>query len=418
MRPKTNDGRGQVLGPGPGTYETVPRSASGPKYSMRLKPDLYRRNEIPGPGAYDGRIESVGHKNPEWKIGKETRDRKVGDGGAPGPGHYPNERRLGQKGTRFGTSQRGKSAGTEGVPGPGNYHPDSEIDYRVKKKFGKTFGLKSEYGKFNENPAPGAYDPELKQARPSNPKYGFGSATRDDGSKNGNPAPGTYDPNVHPVKQAAPVWKMGTGQQRLNPSDAPKENPGPGTYDLNGSGGSRTGLIQEPKYSFGLKPDKHRGDDVPGPGAYDPNIAPAREHHPQTRIGKEQRGGSATNSTPGPGTYYDPSKSALKRIGAKIGTEERGKSLGKGDNVGPGTYDLMYDYSKNSFGKTMGSKLGNNGEKNNVGPGAYDPDLKLSRPNANSKSFGTSRNHMLPTTAVPGPGTYENKMSKTTPSWR
>lgn len=231
MRPATQREGAKNEFPGPGTYECEPRSSSGPRYTMRPKPELHRDNNMPGPGAYDGKLDSTHYKNPHWRIGTEKRDRLVGFNNAPGPGQYANPRDLSKKGTRFGKDVRNRSASRGEVPGPGNYNPESEIDARARKKMGKTFGSKTTYGRFTDNPAPGAYDPQLNISRPSLPKYGFGSEARNQSTKNINPPPGTYDPKIDQAVQAAPSWRLGTAPQRTDPPESLRDCPGPGAYD-------------------------------------------------------------------------------------------------------------------------------------------------------------------------------------------
>ena len=173
----------------------------------------------------------------------------------------------------------------------------------------------------------------------------------------------------------------------------------------------------EPKYSFGLKNSRHHDEKVPGPGTYDPTLDLAREHHQKAKIGTEPRGKLAVSQVPGPGNYHDPEKNELKKLGAKIGTEERGKSR-TSEVPAPGTYDLPSDFQQTRLGKTFAPKLDTLQDPNPVGPGQYDPSLRLTRPTPNSRTFGDSRQHFTPSTVVPGPGTYENLASKTTPSWR
>ena len=156
---------------------------------------------------------------------------------------------------------------------------------------------------------------------------------------------------------------------------------------------------------------------APGPGAYEPNFAPAREHHTSTRIGTEARGGDILSAMPGPGQYFENGKSELGRIGTRIGTEERGQTRLL-ENPGPGNYDLMYDYTKPGHGITMAPKLTAPDRNNQLGPGAYDPSLNPVRVNATSKTFGINTRDDLKPNQVPGPGTYEQPNNKPLQAWR
>lgn len=92
--------------------------------------------------------------------------------------------------------------------------------------------------------------------------------------------------------------------------------------------------------------------------------------------------------------------------------------MGNDKTPGPGNYNLNYDYTKNPSAKTFGLKLSASMNLNQVGPGAYDPNLNFSRKNADAKSFGVSRNDVYGGNPNPGPGTYENLLSRTTPTWK
>jgi hypothetical protein len=177
---------------------------------------------------------------------------------------------------------------------------------------------------------------------------------------------------------------------------------------------------QEPKYTMRPKTEAKIDQTVPGPGQYHPNYDPAREHHTAVRIGREERGGDSVNPGPGPGQYFDNGKSELTQIGTKFGNEERGKT-GTKDVPGPGNYPLEGQFEeagRTNKGKTFGIKTDIDHINNNPAPGAYDPEVYPVRPAAPSRTFGSSRDDTHPPSTVPGPGTYENLIPKSTPAWR
>ena len=164
------------------------------------------------------------------KIGTESRGNPYLDSQGPGPGHYENKRGLNSKGTRFPKNPRGKSIGGERAPGPGNYTLESDIDYGLRAKKGKTFALKTPLFDSNVNPAPGTYEQNVAPVRPAPAKFGFGTSVRGDGTKNLNPSPVDYEAKDSFVKSSAPKWGLGSAPQRTSGVTSSKNNPGPGTY--------------------------------------------------------------------------------------------------------------------------------------------------------------------------------------------
>jgi len=84
---------------------------------------------------------------------------------------------------------------------------------------------------------------------------------------------------------------------------------------------------------------------IPGPGAYRPEIAPVKTHHPTIRIGSEARiPGERTSirEVPGPGNY-NPRKrptSAAPAYGFGSSTRANGGKSTKDITPGPGSYRL------------------------------------------------------------------------------
>ena len=134
--------------PGPGNYNIGENLGQrGPKYSMVGKNTYGDRvgNGVPGPGQYEGGIQTNLTKNPAWKIGTSTRDddlKRVVREGVPGPGMYEygaNNKKAAPQ-YKFGTQKRGYVQKSD-VPGPGQYHiPCSIVDVN---------GYTRESGKFD-----------------------------------------------------------------------------------------------------------------------------------------------------------------------------------------------------------------------------------------------------------------------------
>jgi hypothetical protein len=132
-----------------------------PKYTMRPKTEAKIDQTVPGPGQYHPNYDPAREHHTAVRIGREERG---GDSVNPGPGpgqYFDNGKsELTQIGTKFGNEERGKT-GTKDVPGPGNYPLEGQFEEAGRTNKGKTFGIKTDIDHINNNPAPGAYDPEV-----------------------------------------------------------------------------------------------------------------------------------------------------------------------------------------------------------------------------------------------------------------
>jgi hypothetical protein len=129
----------QVIGtPGPGSYNQPGKIGEGPKYGMRPKTAVNRKEDVPGPGQYNALIEVVKGGGPKPVMSKATRGDNFGEARRnPGPGAYMHPSAL-KGGPAFSF---GRSAGIDhanDVPGPGAYRVPSKVvdlpDYAMPEK--------------------------------------------------------------------------------------------------------------------------------------------------------------------------------------------------------------------------------------------------------------------------------------------
>ena len=78
--------------PGPGNYMSVDPSRykdAAPKYSIKGSGghSFHKGNDLPGPGAYSGKLDPVREKGPAFSMGGKYKN-KYGSNDAPGPGAY------------------------------------------------------------------------------------------------------------------------------------------------------------------------------------------------------------------------------------------------------------------------------------------------------------------------------------------
>lgn len=211
--------------PGPGNYELQDSIEEGLKkkkgVSIKFRGQSAKPStDIPGPGAYESKLDTIKKREKNVKIGTDTRFKMEHDDGC-------------------------KVA-------PGQYEPKL-IDRRANVVIGKDSRFKESR---NDSPGPNQYDPKLPikniqysmRPKSSLPKY------------NDVPGPGEYEPNVGVAKPNMPNQRFGRSLRSANLND--KINIGPGHYDL-------TGKVAGPYYSFGKDGKCKTGkNEMPGPGNY------------------------------------------------------------------------------------------------------------------------------------------------------
>ena len=115
--------------PGVGKYTIAGTpGANSPKFSMRIKGFLSKfQKDVPGPGQYEIKGNSIYNRAPSWKMGIDLRDSEL------------------------------KKTIKEDFPGPGKY--DSFIDKSNSIKYKYKFGIKKRFSvrKLDDYPGPGAY---------------------------------------------------------------------------------------------------------------------------------------------------------------------------------------------------------------------------------------------------------------------
>lgn len=117
---------------------------------LRLSQD---KREVPGPGAYNGRDDTVKYKNPSFSLPKDRRGSNAGSE-VPGPGQYESPESYHKIADhspdwKFGRDKRLREEGSY-VPGPGNYNP-----HDVPGGKGSYIGIKTKDHEGLNVPGPG-----------------------------------------------------------------------------------------------------------------------------------------------------------------------------------------------------------------------------------------------------------------------
>lgn len=267
--------------PGPGTYNTRPTTSSGPKFgfgtSKRDDDPLQKLSKtLPGPGAYSlkSEFEKPGHGT--TLVGKRPDTSYLSASRIPGPGAYDPKpiNKQNPPAYRMGTAPRDSiSKESLSKPGPGNYDPKL-----ITSKGGIRFGssTRKPLNDPNASPGPGSYNIPSKMIE--GPKCVITSRKEDPASKldRSLPGPGQYTPSINYIRERAPAFGIGSG----NRSDLYKtgQAPGPGHYNLRGRS-------EGPKWGFGTsrRNPLYKTDTSPGPGAY--NIPPKFADVPKYAFG-------------------------------------------------------------------------------------------------------------------------------------
>ena len=111
-------------GPGPGNYNLNERTLStAPAYTMgggALRKSKSGKTDMPGPGAYNPRVDYSRENLGGVKIGTSPRGTKYENHGIPGPGNYNVSGRITGPAYGIGSGSR-SNAKYDQTPGPGHY---------------------------------------------------------------------------------------------------------------------------------------------------------------------------------------------------------------------------------------------------------------------------------------------------------
>ena len=382
-------------------------------YSFPKAMKLKQEEKInPGPGKYSP-IYLTHNKEPEWKIGTEKRIDMAKKQNSPGPGAYDIPKTS--IGPKYSMSSRaGLKIISENMkfPGPASYKPV----YKNKSGF-FSFGIRSKMLKRDKTPGPGYYNIR-KDKDFISPSYLFGKEKRLKEIykyKKIIPGPGKYELDKEHVLNSNPKYSFSMTKRGKNFTKS--ISPGPGAYNYKEYIGK-----DAVKKSFGTKIDYSliESKSTPGPGHYQElNTNIYLPKSPSYKMGTSKRENEKKDksaSTPGPGQYnFDRTIKYVKLNNPswKIGTAKR-KCLDLSGKTTPGVgnYTIYGELGTNSPKYSMGTR---NSPLNNTcgpGPGAYksDDDHILYNHNPTWK-IGTSKREdgcikLAIKEGFPGPGKY------------
>lgn len=223
------------INPGPGNYENktgIEDSLEKSRgYSMALKLEGNKKDQVVGPGAYKPSYDSSKKKSSTIRFGSEERGRNKSEMN-PGPGAYESKGTNEASQWGFGSNARHTIPIMKGVPGPGAYESGQDSVKLAQPQYG--FGLRPEIiDKDNlAKPGPGSYNPDQKLTKNKEATYKIGTAKRNFGSSNTKhvPGPGNYNPKSELNKRGA-----GIGYGKKNTLDVKSVGPGPGQYEIDRS---------------------------------------------------------------------------------------------------------------------------------------------------------------------------------------
>jgi len=371
---------------------------------------------MPGPGQYQA---GLSHKqgSPSWKLGTSSRggDRRSD---TPGPGSYNSPGKISTEAPHYGFGHKSVTNFTSTTPGPGAYNSTGLRGFDQKSP---SYSFRMKTPTLSDNlrvPGPGSYNQNSRIQNQTSPAFKMGTSKRDGlYQTSAAPGPGSYSvrPNSSYGKESGPKYGFGTAG-RNNIDSMSKTMPGPGSYNFKGefeSMGKGTSIAPR-------RPDSALGSASrsPGPGAYNPAFD-GKYQSPAYRIGSASRDGLASKSyAPGPGNYDPRLSTSGKNV--KIGTSVRSSLNGNNKNPGPGSY---------SYGSKVGEgpKFSMNPRRDESktqnsryipGPGAYSPNIGLVKNQSPTVGMGTSsRGGFYSTKSNPGPGQYDVRGRFGGPKW-
>mmetsp|Transcript_109347 Transcript_109347/g.193682 ORF Transcript_109347/g.193682 Transcript_109347/m.193682 type:complete len:266 (+) Transcript_109347:72-869(+) len=214
---------------------TLSNVRASPKYSIKGKPRDGRKNDYPGPGAYQHGNESFTKysQTPKYGFGSSSRDGYSRPSSAPGPGQYsPDNPSIPRRACGFGTSVRKGGGSRSDHPGPGSYNLEGQMGkdspkYSTTSKRAASVNL--------ANPGPGAYQPSdsWTSKKEQQPKWGFGTSPREGRQTNNTPGPGSYS---RESGLGGPKFSMRSRAERSNRNSTPGPGAHGGLYTQFGNG--------------------------------------------------------------------------------------------------------------------------------------------------------------------------------------
>ena len=310
-------------------------------------------------------------------------------------------------------------------------------DYNLRPKYDKGVEISKcprSKEKYNDNPGPGAYDPDMTPRRKNKfPSHQFLTArTRDifpvSDSIIDNPGLGHSDWKL-PKKGAAP---FGSKERKKNYWLNNQKTPGPGAYNVQ----------KKRKYRKNSAPFGNRGPrdwappiDTPGPGSYKDSTRRKYKDDPDRPFGQRapKYPKFTTDNPNGPGQYNVDAGDEIKRLkeissnspSFKISTD---RTPFKGDPSipGPGMYSPDVGIRKSENHKLKVCMDGSQRYKEGTfigqpindapGPGRYNPELPPKRRDKGGYMRHSKRSSWVRNTCAPSPQKYYVESSMVKPS--
>jgi hypothetical protein len=383
---------------GPGQYKNPDYVDKGPSFSMQSRGQVSKKDENPGPGAYNlpsqkseiscsikGRIEgskpqseSVGpgmykvvdvgvnrEQAPKWSLSGKGQEMKVR--GGPGPGQYEVNRKMEDKGT---------------IISPPTIHPAHLPPDPPTSTLG-----------------PGQYNPQPIHLTTS---VTINGRPQPPSSESPKPGPGQYSlPKCSVNHEEFPKWSI-QGKGKVEKTEV---CPGPGYYsnpDYKDEGMA---------YTFQGRDVKEKINDDPGPGYYNPIGLKGPEGFTlKGKIVLKEK----VNENPGPGYYNAPKVEINHEEWPKWTIPSKYYQKEKDVGPGPGQYRTDSPKDKNK-GITIKQRYEKHEKVDDIpGPGNYNIKVPPGHPGI---TIGERNSHPVRLNEVPGPGNYNAKLLDGNPKW-
>lgn len=264
------------------------------------------------------------------KIGRSALRSSFISTSSPGPAAYTScedfSRNFAPKYT-FGKSI--EHIKTKDIPGPGSYNSKSIVGTEGVRHtiYFKPSDNDPKYGQ--SSPGPAAYN---VQGRKTSPSFSIGRSRANKETKEG-PGPSNYRPKVGCCHPSSPSWKICKSSREI--IFGKNDTPDPGAYNL-------PGLIgKAPRAVLSGKRVQEKPEEVPGPGAYNPNHKVVTETYPGIFVStgpRTEKDFRTCKDDPGPGAYSV--SSTLTGPKCRFGRAKRNTKSLTGFVPGPGAYKI------------------------------------------------------------------------------
>ena len=400
---------------------------SVPAYSIGKSRNKQKDESLPGPGAYDTtKLINIKEKHMGttvvYKTSKSKSKQQIND---IGPGSYNVKFKDHVKGYYNGKSKGDRDIiKSKDIPGPGQYNYDQAMQKLIKSNGIAFERSKKDTGNSILPLGPGQYDTQKYTMFDGKKNaWSFKKEKHRTNKDDAGPGPGAYNyQKYYESRDSGHAYSL---QKTSKFTKADFNTPGPGMYN----NGIRA--ITSKGVYFPRSQEKHKIEDIPGPGHYNTNFDKFKTKAPGYKFTKTDNLNKLEN-LPGPGQYKD-SRTAFTSKGNIFNKSKRYSNRIE-DKPAPGQYNVppiekpkglifdkqpvrtnrleqipgpgQYNYKEKQQYRFALPRASNN-TKTNDGPGPAQYNVKFDDWNKRVPAFDRTGRGGKENAAPIGPGHYD-----------